>query len=522
MVFNPSPQQAAFIHEAINGSSSIVLIAVAGAGKSTTILQAAQHVRGNSIILAYNKAIAEELKRRLKEAGVDWKKAEATTVHAIGLRNYRKTFSNCRVVADKVGNICEALIEKGDIGPELQPHSALICRLVSLAKQNALGVIGSIQDYSIWDDIVEHFDLFDEEPIQKKGDDIIEWAIKILEMSNRETTIIDFDDMVYLPILHKVPFFQFDNVWLDEAQDTNDARRLLARALMKNGGRLMAVGDPHQAIYGFTGADNDSLDIIKDEFEAKEMPLTVTFRCPKNVVKFAQTWVSHIQAHPSAPEGKISMETFEDMIKQRDRLNADAAILCRNTRPLVNAAFALIRERIPCRIEGRDVGEALKKLAVRWKGITTIPELEDKLEEWVDTETTKWILKKKMAKVQEIEDKAETLKVIMDRCLEEGKHEISFVTAYIDQIFADNVSGILTLATIHRSKGREFKRVYWLDRLNTCPSKYASMPWEKEQENNLCYVAATRAMEELIELLPPLPRVKHANENNKTEAAKAA
>jgi DNA helicase-2/ATP-dependent DNA helicase PcrA len=252
------------------------------------------------------------------------------------------------------------------------------------------------------------------------------------------------------------------------------------------------------------------------------MPLTVTFRCPKNVVKFAQTWVNHIQAHQSAPEGKISMETFEDMMSRRDRLDANAAILCRNTRPLVNAAFALIRERIPCRIEGRDIGESLKKLAMRWKGISTIPELEDKLEEWVDAETMKWIVKKKMAKIQEIEDKAETLKVIMNRCLEEGKHEISFVVAYINEIFADNVTGILTLATIHRSKGREFKRVYWLDRLNTCPSKYASMPWEKEQEKNLCYVAATRAMEELIELLPPLPRVKPANENNKPEATKAA
>lgn len=523
MVFVPSPQQAGFLTQAETGTSSIVLIAVAGAGKSTTILRAAQVVPGNSIILAYNKAIAEELKKKLKEAGVDWKKAEATTLHAIGLRNLRKCsmFQNLRVVGDKVGNMCAALIEKGDIGPSLAPHSATICKLTSLAKQNAVGAegCGSIYDHSIWEDIVEHFDLFDEEPIQKKGEEIIEWAIKLLEASNRETTIIDFDDMVYLPVLYKehINFFTYDQVMLDEAQDTNDARRLLARCLMKKTGRLFAVGDPHQAIYGFTGADNDSLDIIKAEFGAIEMPLTVTYRCPKNVVKFAKTWVSHIEAHPSAPDGKISMETFEDMIKNRARLNADAAILCRNTRPLVNAAFALIRERIPCRIEGRDIGESLKKLAMRWKSIKTIPELEEKLEEWVDTESEKWIKKKKMAKVQEIEDKAETLKVIMNRCLEEGKHEIAYVTAYIDEIFSDNVSGILTLCTIHRSKGREWERVFWLDRLNTCPSKYASMAWEKEQETNLQYVAATRSKNELIDLLPPLPMVKKppANDNKK-------
>ncbi|WP_316207488.1 ATP-dependent helicase [Bradyrhizobium sp. SZCCHNR3118] len=527
MVFNPSPQQADFIDEAATGTGSIVLIAVAGAGKSTTILQAAQRVRGNSIILAFNKSIATELKDKLKFAGVDWKKAEAATVHSIGLRNLRKAFPNIRTNGDKVANICAALIEKGDIGPSLQPHSAVICKLVSLAKQNAVGVIGSIHDHSIWDDIVEHFDLFDEEPIQKKGDEIIEWAAKILDMSNKDTVICDFDDMVYLPVLYadRIPFFTYDQVMLDEAQDTNDARRLLARCLLKKNrdtgeiiGRLFAVGDPHQAIYGFTGADNDSLEIIKREFNAKEMPLTVTYRCPKNVVKFAKTWVSHIEAHPSAPDGKISSSTFEDMMQQRDRLNADAAILCRNTRPLVNAAFALIRERIPCRIEGRDIGESLKKLALRWKGISTIPELEDKLEDWADTEVRKWTAKKKMAKVQEIEDKVETLKVIMSRCLEEGKHEIAFVTAYIDEIFADNVSGILTLATIHRSKGREWERVFWLDRLNTCPSKYATMDWEKEQEINLQYVAATRSKNELIDLYPPNPKAakpQPANDNKK-------
>jgi len=34
-------------------------------------------------------------------------------------------------------------------------------------------------------DVVDHFDLFDEEPIQKKGDDIIDMAIEVLNKSNR-------------------------------------------------------------------------------------------------------------------------------------------------------------------------------------------------------------------------------------------------------------------------------------------------------------------------------------------------
>ncbi|WP_315729886.1 ATP-dependent helicase [Bradyrhizobium sp. SZCCHNRI2010] len=523
-IYVPSPQQAAFLDEAWNGSSSLVLIAVAGAGKTTTILKAVEKMRGNSIILAFNKKIAEEIKTKLQRAGIDWKKAEAATVHSIGLRNYRKTFPNVRVVQDKVANITSSWIESGKIGPELQPHSAVICQLVSLAKQNGVGIDGQghIDDTSIWEDIVEHFDLFDEEATAKKAEDIIDMAIDVLKESNKESVIIDFDDMIYLPLLYQIRFFQYDNVFIDEAQDTNTIRRLLAACLMRPGARLFAVGDPHQAIYGFTGADNDSIDIIKRRFDAKEMPLTVTYRCPKKVVQFAKTWVNHIEAHGSAPDGEISLLSFEQMLQDRQKLNADAAILCRNTRPLISAAFALIREKVPCRIEGRDIGEQLKKLATRWKSISTIAELEDKLEEWLEREREKWLPRKKMAKVAETEDKFETMKVIMDACRDDKRDDIKAVVAYIDNIFADNVTGILTLSTIHKSKGREWKRVLWLDRFNTCPSKYATMDWEKEQESNLCYVAATRSMGELIELMPPLPRQARPANDNPQQQEKAA
>ncbi len=107
--------------------------------------------------------------------------------------------------------------------------------------------------------------------------------------------------------------------------------------------------------------------------------------------------------------------------------------------------------------------------------------------------------------------------MIFDRVREDGKHAVSDVVAYIDQLFADNVTGMITLSTIHKSKGREWKRVYWLDRIGTCPSPYAKQAWEKGQEINLQYVAATRAMETLIDLLPPVDMTmpKPANENNK-------
>jgi len=55
----------------------------------------------------------------------------------------------------------------------------------------------------------------------------------------------------------------------------------------------------------------------------------------------------------------------------------------------------------------------------------------------------------------------------------------------------------VTLATIHKSKGLEADRVWWLN-ASACPASWARQPWQKQQERNLCYVAATRAKAELV------------------------
>jgi superfamily I DNA/RNA helicase len=61
----------------------------------------------------------------------------------------------------------------------------------------------------------------------------------------------------------------------------------------------------------------------------------------------------------------------------------------------------------------------------------------------------------------------------------------------------------LTLCTIHRSKGREWQRVYLIGRNRYMPSSYARLDWELEQERNLMYVAVTRSKGELVEVRVP-------------------
>src|SRR4051812_12200486 len=48
---------------------------------------------------------------------------------------------------------------------------------------------------------------------------------------------------------------QFRHVFVDEYQDTDPGQVALLRALAGDGGDLVVVGDPHQSIYGFRGAE---------------------------------------------------------------------------------------------------------------------------------------------------------------------------------------------------------------------------------------------------------------------------
>lgn len=496
-----SPQQQAFFDWCEKGTGSVVVEAVAGAGKTSVLMEAGQRIRGGVMYVVYAKKNALEAQDKLKKAGIDWKKMQASTVHSAGFKALAKTFGNIKLDDKKTYGIVDQLVPEGH---KLFAYRSVIVKLVGLAKQRAIGVMGAIDNVTLWMDIVEHFDV-----IQTEGDDeeapveeIIALAQQVLRVNNMQTSVVDYNDMVYLPLVHKCKFWQYDVVMVDEAQDTNPARRALVRAMLRKGGRCIAVGDRHQAIFGFTGADSDSLDLISQDFNCGELPLTVSFRCPKKVVSFAQKWVNHIQSAPEAPEGMV-FQCFMDQFVKRNDLNGSAAVLCRNTKPLVELAFKLIRAKIACKVEGSDIGEGIKKLINRWK-VRTLDQLLVKLDVYLARETTKLLAKKQEDRLARIEDQVETVKVIIDQCIADKKTLVTDATKFVDDMFDDRVTekGILCLSTIHKSKGLEWERVFWLDRAGTCPSKWARQAWQQEQEVNLQYVAATRAKSELIDLSP--------------------
>lgn len=501
-----SEQQLNVIRWTVEGTGSLELQARAGCGKTFTLMQVAKAVKkhglGNIAMMAFNKKIAEELQSKLEENSIDRAVAIAGTVHSFGFSAWRK--ANARVQVD--GNKVNGILTRYLVGLSVEDQALLvsaiptITQLVSLAKQRGLGLEQKYVDQD-WYDIIEHHDL-DTEIQEALG---IDKVVKIAQTAYQESlrmcnTVVDFDDMILAPLAFKVKFRTYDWVLVDEAQDTNPARRALALAMLKPKGRMIFVGDTHQAIYGFTGADSNAMALLKKETKASTLHLTVTRRCGKSIVKLAQDYVPDITAHESAPEGTI--RTLEFNALNGEKLTKNDAILCRNTAPLLKTAYSLIASGTACQVEGRDIGKGLIKLSNRWK-VRDLNGLTDKLDMYLTREIEKAGDNK--AKIQRVTDQVDCLRTIIERCQSMGRHTLKDLNDEITRMFqtTEGPAKVLTLSTVHRSKGREWDRVYVLDRYRLMPSTYAEKDWELEQETNLIYVAITRAKREFIDLLSP-------------------
>ena len=487
-----SPQQAAAVSAIANGRGSIILSAVAGSGKTSTLIEMLKVTKGSVAFCAFNKAIAQEIEHKINQNNINNDTVKVGTVHSFGFGALRRAYSNIKVDGNKLQNIAQQ-----EFNGEYTNLRQFVTAAVAMAKE--VGIAACVENnYNNWIQMFDHYDLWESLPVEVSNESAVDACQYLLDISNQITNIVDFADMIYLPILNKLKIWQYDNVFLDEAQDTNGPRRELVKMMLKKGGRLVAVGDSHQAIYGFTGADHNALNLIQDQFNAVEMPLSVTFRCPKNVVKVAQQWVTHIESHESSPEGIVDECTIQELSKlvtQKD------AIICGNTKPLIEVAYTLIRNNIACKVEGRKIGEGLIKLAQRWK-VKTVDQLAEKLEDWKEKEILKYREKGNDAKCQMIEDQADTLFVFIDQC--KADDSIAVLIEKIKSIFDDTENKeILTLSTIHKSKGREWNRVFALGMNTYSPSKWAKKSWELQQENNLLYVQVTRAKHHLTKVNVP-------------------
>lgn len=472
---NYSELQLNLFGDAAIGKGNRIIIAVAGAGKTTSGVEMVKRVKGSHIYLAFNKPIAVELESR----GVNGRTFHSLCF-SVALRHKKAT----QVTQDKLYKICDAKLS-GDDGAM---YASFACRMVGYARNAGVGCLVPDTDEA-WADLADHHDAEPDSEFADIGKGLA-IAQQLLSWSN-ESNMIDFDDMLYLAVKDGLVLPKFDNVFVDEAQDTNAIQRAIIRKIMKPTSRLFAIGDPAQAIYGFRGADSDSMELIKQEFDCTEMPLTVTYRCATSIVDYARQWVDHIQPAPNAPVG-----TVEHLGTKWDHtaFSINDLVVCRTTAPVVSLAYKLLKARVPVKIQGKEIGAGLKSL-IKKMNARTIDQLTSKLDAWATREVEKATAKKQDSKADAINDKKDAVLCLIDG-LGENERTITALFAIIDKLFAD-VNNVVTLSTIHRAKGLEANTVFWLNS-DLCPSKWAKQDWQVQQEMNLMYVASTRAKNRLV------------------------
>lgn len=476
--------QAAIFNWVETGTGNAIVIAVAGSGKTTTGVEAVRRVQrlGQShIFLAFNKSIATELQAR---------DVNGATFHSACMRVVMSANRGATVEGRKLWQLCDENLSEN----EAFIYGSFICDLVSKAKQAGMGCPGMMADDLVnWMRIVEHYGMELEHEEADLGR-ALDLASRLLDASVEDKTRIDFDDMLYWVVRLGLKMPQYDWVFVDELQDTNDLQVAIVHKMMKPAGRFMGVGDPAQSIYGFRGANADAIERIKSGLNCIELPLTISYRCPKAVVEYAQTWVKHIECAPGAAEGKV---TNAGRKWDPKTFVPTDLVLCRTTAPLITLAYRMLKERLPVQVMGREIGAGLKALVKKLTGkrACSIDELLERLEKWSQREQAVAMLKQNEAKAQAVADKAACIECLAG-ALPENDRCVEALLDTIDDLFKDKANCV-RLGTIHKMKGLEGPRVFWLNR-SACPSKWAQLAWEQQQERHLCYVAATRAQEELV------------------------
>ena len=482
MSYTPSKYQKAIFEFIETGSGNAVINAVAGSGKSSTLVDSLKKIDSSKsvLFLAFNKSIVEELKIKVgKMPNVTIK-----TLHSLGASVVNRSLWAVETKATKytayinslLHNDAEGSLTEGVTKGDLKEFKSNIFALIDLCRSNLTKTKEEAKELAAKHGLI------------LRGQEIA-MAFKAIKWGLEKEDEIDFTDMLTFPLVKGMKLTYFDYVFIDECQDLNAAQReLFLKCIKPETGRFIAVGDPQQAIYGFAGADSKSFKLLQDLPNTVTMPLSVCYRCDASIIKMAQSIVPHIECRDGAPEGVVDHKAELSMVADGDM------ILCRLTAPLVDVCLRYIQQGIKAYIKGGDIGAGLVKLiedTAVFKTNDILVRLGLRLYS-VAADHAK-ANKCTLTKAQESEAYtrlADRIKAV--EILSEGLENGAEISARIRSIFAESAQGIC-LSSIHRSKGLECPRVFIL-----CPGllwhpRSMQQQWTAEQEDNLVYVAYTRA-----------------------------
>jgi DNA helicase-2/ATP-dependent DNA helicase PcrA len=467
----------------------IEIQARAGCGKSSTILEGMKECKGTVAFLAYGTDIAADLRKKAPPHLAP----HIRTYHSFGLRAINTHNESvlqdgkrrAQVDKSKTYRILDTLSAEQNIRWR-KGQRQTVKRLVSLAKERYY----LPRQFPTTDTLIELASDNDIEYPFGNSLTLATYALHVLEESLQDTLTVDFDDMLWLPMMLNLPLEQYDHLMVDEAQDLNSIQHSLS---LRVGHRFIVVGDTEQAIYAFRGADTNSIPNFFNLIRANQdnpdsrtiqCTLTTSFRCAKKITALARHLVPDIHSLPDAPEGTVSILPEDDLT---NTISPGDMIVCRVNADLLTLLFRLWKEGHSAYILGRDFGEEIITLADNLNASSPL-DLLTKLREYQTRRISELERRPNTeSQIQHLHDKCDCLRLLV-----QSTNTLSELREHMERIFVRSTPATsIRLSTIHKSKGLESDRVFIL-RPDLLPHP-RSTDTELEQERHLCYVAITRA-----------------------------
>lgn len=380
--YQPDPRltgQQVDIIEAAHRGGTVVAEALAGTGKTSTLVEVAKSFPGRpSIYLAFNKSVQIEAAKRFP-GWVEAKTAHSIAYQAIG-KQYADRLNSRRMPAKVMASqlrVKPAMLDTGTLNPVILTRMAQATVFQFLKTSDP-----EVAPHHIPARVLAHHSPLDVELA------IMPIARKIWGDLARTGGKFFFNHDVYLKLWQLTnPVIPADLIMFDEAQDADP---VIASIVARQAGQKLYVGDRNQAIYGWRGAV-DAMSRVKD---ATRLPLTKSFRFGPAIADMANQWLELLGSKHRVVGHDPVKSTIGDLLVPR-------AILCRTNGTALGWVLAFHERGVPVALAPGDktAGKDIERFAWAAKdlmngegtdhpdlvGFTTWRELVDFVEEEENT-----------------------------------------------------------------------------------------------------------------------------------------
>lgn len=455
---SPTDEQRAIRHS-VDAGKNVIVDSVPGSGKSTIIRY-----------LVNNPGMAEARTANSLGAGALWKEIGRARLEEDKYWRLGKAYFLDSIKYRKPWSVIASMVKMSDIG-----------RRTLTDFTNPVAVLGLCQKYGIM-----------------PYPEALDYIPALMDIGNQAARgelenvgpLIDFTDQLYLPVIWNLPFKTYNQLFIDEAQDLAPVMHEMMLRIA-GGNQVVAVGDRHQAIMSFAGADTWSMDTFSQMLSPEPVwhNLSTSWRCPEQHVQMARLYAPAMKARPNAPWGTIQTILRSELAQT---VQPGDLVMCSTNAPLIGLAIELLLSLKPFYIRGGDLLERLMSTIEEIEYLT--PEDNSPLErtlEWYEKACQEAIDMDAEYMIKYIDDRYSTILVII-----QGLKPVSLLDmkGKIASIFRQD-HGVI-LSSIHRAKGDENRNVFMMN-----PAKLPYIPdaetqeWEIKQSENMLFVAMTRSLE---------------------------